>query len=83
MKSLSNVNLYLKYFHFPWCIPGKIQIGGGVFQGYRKNRMWKPYGSIKIEVEFQGVVKNTRGVTQFCRIARGEASFCLEFPRVK
>ena len=22
-------------------------------------------------------------VTQFCRISRGEASFCLEFPRVK
>ena len=26
------------------------------------------------------VRKNKRGVTQFCRVSRGEALFCLEFP---
>ena len=39
--------------------------------------MWNFHGSSFLALELP------RGVTQFCRISRGEALFSLKFPRVK
>ena len=69
------------------------------FQGYWRNSKWIFQGLIKNNVECSGhdqgkimwnfqeswfyVLKFLKGVTQLCGVSRGEALFCLKFPRVK
>ena len=60
------------------------------FQGYQRNSMRIFQELIKSKVEFPRRVtkknnlglKFPRDLTQFFGISRGEALFCLEFPRV-
>ena len=48
-----------------------------ISKGDKENIMWHFHGPWSLALEFP------RGVTQFCGILRGEASFSLEFQRVK
>ena len=83
---------YVRY----WAIPEKNRGGGGGggggwnFQGEQKKSMRNFQELIKGKVEFPRRVtkkknlglKFPRDLTQSCGISRGEALFCLEFPRV-
>ena len=59
-----------------WILQGLIQNNGISRSDLRKN-----------SVEFPGVLvlglKTCEGVTQFCKVSKGKALFCLEFSGVK
>ena len=57
-------------------IPG-VNLKNGISRADQEKIMWKFHRYWFLTLKFP------RGVTQFCRISRGESLFSLEFPRVK
>ena len=56
-------------------IPGFNNKGSGISKGDQEQIMQNLHGFWFLALEIP------MGVTQFCGISNGEASFCLEFPR--